>query len=118
MLDGPLSQALYEWELEEHLAFWRKGMLRDKNTYLIVVTEHSGDVAMLVIDKKGKVLVNAEARSWLRREYKTPDTYARNMAMVIPHMARQLHGGDIWVTGVRNVSDAFLGAAKRPKWLD
>ena len=118
MLDGPLSQALYEWELEEHLAFWRKGMRRDKNSYLIVVTEHSGDVAMLVIDKKGQVLANEEARSWLRREYKTPDIYARNMALLVPDMARQLHGGDIWVTGVREVPDAFIGAAKRPNWLE
>ena len=118
VLDGPMSQALYEWELEEHAAFWRKGMLRDKDDFLLAVTEHSGDVAMLLIDKKGRIFINEEARRWLRRKWKAPGVYPNNIALFLPGMARQLHGGDIWTMGVRVVPTAGTGAQQSPKWLD
>ena len=101
LLDGPMTQALYEWELEEHVGYWRKGMLWDKDDFLIVVTEHTGDVAMLLIDKKGQLFINEEGRKHLRRKWKSPGVYANNMLLFIPQMAQQLHGGEIWVTGVK-----------------
>ena len=103
MLDGPMSQALYEWEIEEHLRFWRMGMLRDKDDFLIVVTEHSGDVAMLVIDKTGKLFINEDGRRHLRRKWKEPGAYADNMLRSIPRMAQQIQDGALWVTGVKIV---------------
>lgn len=123
VLDGPMSQALYEWEMEENLAYWRKGMLRDKEDFLIAVTENSGDVAMIIIEKKGKVLVNEEARRWLRRKWKAPGVYTNNMALFIPDMARQLHEGNFWTMGVLVLPDAIARAvraanAKGPKWLE
>ena len=76
-------------------------MLRDKDDFLIVVTEHSGDVAMLLIDKKGQLFINEEGRKHLRRKWKSPGVYTNNMLLFIPQMAQQLHGGEIWVMGVK-----------------
>lgn len=106
VLDGPMSQALYEWELEAHIRFWRKGMLRDKDDFLLVVTEHSGDVALLLIDKQGKLFINEDGRRWLRRKWKAPGVYAHNMQLFLPDMARQLHGGVVWTMGVKVVPTA------------
>ena len=105
LLDGPLSQALYEWEMEENLKFWRQEMLRDKDDFLVAVTENSGDVALLLIDKKGKLFVNEDGRRWLRRKWNTPGVYASNMLLFVPQMAQQLHEGEFWVMGVRILPD-------------
>ena len=112
-----MAQALYEWELEEHVGYWRKGMLRDKDDFLIVVTEHSGDVAMLLIDKKGQLFINEEGRKHLRRKWKSPGVYANNMLLFIPQMAQQLHGGEIWVLGVKIMPGLRSNLDNRPMRL-
>ena len=99
--DGPFSQALYEHELEEAIGYWRQGMRRDKDDFFLAITENQGDVALLLIDKKGRQYINEAGRHELRRRWSAPGVYERNMLLFIPDMARQLHGGDIWTMGVR-----------------
>ena len=117
MLDGPMSQALYEWEIEEHIRYWRLGMLRDKDDFLMVVTEHTGDVAMLLIEKKGQLFINEEGRRHLRRKWKAPGVYANNMLRAIPRMAQQIQDGALWVTGVRVVPGLLSRPGTGPDFL-
>ncbi|RZL13954.1 MAG: hypothetical protein EOO62_06730, partial [Hymenobacter sp.] len=90
VLSGKMSLALYAHELREHVAYWRKGMRRDKDDFLVVVTEHSGDVAMLFITKKGELFINEDAREQLQRVWDAPGVYLSNMLRLIPTMAQQL----------------------------
>lgn len=101
ILDGPMSLALYAHELREHVAYWRKGMRRDKDDFLFVATEHSGEVAMLFLTKKGELFINEDARQQLQLAWKAPGVYVGNMMLMIPAMAQQLEQGEIWVTGVK-----------------
>lgn len=117
LLDGPMSQKLYEWEVAEHAPYWRTGMLHDKDDLLLVVTEHTGDVAMLLINKKGKLFINEAGRAELRRVWKTPGVYMNNMLLFIPQMATQLRSGELWVTGVRIMPDSPVRPGSKPKLL-
>ncbi len=101
VLNGDMSYALYKHELEEHLAYWRAGMKRDRDEFLFVVTEHSGDVAMLLLTDKGKLFINEQAREKLQSLWHTPGVYANNMKLFLPMMAEQLENGELWVTGVK-----------------
>ncbi|RZK17710.1 MAG: hypothetical protein EOO56_17385 [Hymenobacter sp.] len=101
VLNGPMSLALYAHELREHVAYWRKGMRRDKDDFLLAITEHSGDVAMLFYSKKGELFMNEDAREQLQLAWKVPGVYTGNMMLMIPQMAQQLAQGEIWVTGVK-----------------
>lgn len=47
LLNGKMEHALYEYELKEHLGYWEKGLIKDKDEFLFVVTENKGDVAMV-----------------------------------------------------------------------
>lgn len=105
LLDGPMSLALYKHEVEEHIAYWKKGMRRDKDEFLVVVDEHSGDVAMLLITAKGELFINEQAREKLRTIWDYEGVYARNLELMIPHMAELLAAGELWVTGVKTISE-------------
>ncbi len=101
ILNGPMSWELYAHELREHVAYWRKGMRRDNDELLVAVTERAGDVAMLLITKKGEFFMNEEARERLQQVWKAPGVYLGNMLLMIPTMAQQLEQGEIWVTGIK-----------------
>lgn len=105
LLDGPMSLALYKHEVEEHIADWKKGMRRDKDEFLFVIDEHSGDVAMLLITAKGELFINEQAREKLRAIWEYEGVYARNLELMIPQMAEQLAAGELWVTGVKTMSN-------------
>lgn len=64
--DGTMAYALFKHELEEHVKEFMKSKKKDKNDYFFVMTEHTNDVAMLLIDSRNKVHVNEEARSVLK----------------------------------------------------
>lgn len=100
-LDGPLSQRLYEREMAEHIGYWRQGMRRDKDDFFLAVNERDGEVALLLLDKKGQPFVNEQARRELRRRWGAPGVYASNMLLFIPDMARELAGDTIWTMGVK-----------------
>ncbi len=44
--DGEMAYTLYEYELEEVLKQLKSSMARDKDDYILVVTENNGHVAM------------------------------------------------------------------------
>jgi hypothetical protein len=102
LANGDMSYALYEYELEEHLDYWKAGMLRDKDEFLFVVTEHSGDVAMLLMTNKGPLFINEQAREQLQSLWKK-GAYEFNIRVLLPSMAAQLAGGDLWVNGVKTM---------------
>ncbi|MBP7962520.1 MAG: hypothetical protein KBG20_04140 [Caldilineaceae bacterium] len=102
--DGSMAAALYDHELAEHLDYWYAGLLRDEEAYVFAVTEHSGDVAMVLITRAKEVYVNEGARAKLRALWPQP-AYARNMKRLIPVMADQLANNIISVNGVKKVAD-------------
>ncbi len=101
--NADMSHALYKYELEEHLAYWKAGMLQDQDEFLFVVTENRGQVAMLLMTDKGELFINELAREKLRQLWHHEGVYENNMKQFLPIMAEQLAGGDIAVTGVKTV---------------
>ena len=65
--DGPLAKALFEYELEEHIEEYLQSKHQDDDKYFFAVTEHTNDVAMLLIDEHDKVHVNVAARTILKK---------------------------------------------------
>jgi hypothetical protein len=49
--DGRLVDALFEYELAEHVGEYLKSKKNDRDKYFFAVTEHTNDVAMLLIDE-------------------------------------------------------------------
>lgn len=101
--DANMSYALYKHELEEHLAYWKAGMRRDKDEFLFVVTEHSGDVAMLLLTAKGELFINELAREKLRVLWNNKGVYDSNITKMLPAMAAELAADTLYVTGVRTM---------------
>ncbi len=98
--DGEMAYALFEYELEEHVDEYLKSKKKDKDDYFFAVTEHTNDVAMLLIDKKNKVHVNEKARAMLKKYWKG-SVYENNLKILIPQMVEQLSSGYLFVTGVK-----------------
>ena len=97
--DGPLALALFEFELQEHLAEYIQSKHDDGDAYFFAITEHTNDVAMLLIDDKDAVHINEGARSKLKALWRT--SYAGNMRKLIPTIARQLDSGHLSATGIK-----------------
>lgn len=99
LLNGEMKHALYEYELEEHLEYWEKGLIKDKDEFVFVVTENKGDVAMVLITNKGKLHINEKARNQLQLYWKS--NYETNIEFLLPTMAKQLSKGILPVHGVK-----------------
>lgn len=97
--DGRMAYALYQYELEEHVDEYIKSKQDDKDDYFFAVTEHTNDVAMLLIDENNKVHVNEKARALLKKFWNK--SYEHNMKIMIPHMADELSKGFLSVNGVK-----------------
>ncbi len=97
--DGPFAQALFEHELEEHTEEYLQSKQDDGDKYFFVITEHSNDVAMLLIDERDNIHVNQEARSLLKQLWR--DAYRRNLQILIPDMAAELDAGFLYTAGVK-----------------
>src|SRR5215216_2579042 len=91
--DGEMQYELYKYELEELLDEWISSMAKDKDDYIFAVTENSGHVAMVLIEKTGEVHINEEARERLKALW--PVAYTSNMKKLIPAFAEQLNEGEI-----------------------
>ena len=100
--EGQMEQALYEFELEEHLDYWYEGLKADRDEFVFAVTEHSGDVAMVLITKEKTIYVNEEARAKLSQLWSK--AYRGNITHLIPMMAEGLAQEIISVNGVKTVS--------------
>ncbi|MBV6397201.1 MAG: hypothetical protein HFACDABA_02809 [Anaerolineales bacterium] len=97
--DGEMVYALFEHELEEHINEFQKSKKKDKDDYFFAVTEHTNDVAMLLIDEKNKLYVNEKARARLKDYW--GESYEHNLTIMIPHMVDELSHGFLSVNGVK-----------------
>jgi hypothetical protein len=98
--DGPLAKALFEYELEEHIEEYLLSKRQDNDKYFFAVTEHTNDVALLLIDEQDKVHVNAAARRLLKKLW-PGEAYRKNMRLLIPQMASELDAGYLSTAGVK-----------------
>ena len=94
-----MQYALYRYELEELLDEWKSSMTEDKDDFIFAVTENSGHVAMVLIEKSGELHINEQARERLKALW--PAAYESNMKKLIPAFAEQLKEGEIAVSGVK-----------------
>lgn len=101
--NGKMEYALYEYELEELLDELRSSMARDKDDYIFAVTENSGEVAMVLIEKSGAVYINEQARERLKAFWLA--AYKSNMQELIPVFALQLNDNELPINGVKQVDD-------------
>ena len=94
-----MSKALYKFELQEHIDFWHKGVIRDNEDLVFVITENRGDVAMVLISRDKTVYINEDARRELARVWKL--NYEKNIEMLLPAMVSELMDGYVAITGVK-----------------
>jgi len=85
--------------LEEHIEEYLQSKHEDGDRYFFAVTEHTNDVAMLLIDENDQVHVNEAARIVLQDLWQ--HAYRRNMRLLIPRMAQQLDAGYLFGAGVK-----------------
>lgn len=101
LLDGgAFAQALFEYELEEHVEEYIKSKREDNDEFFFAVTEHSGDVAMLLIDKNDELHVNEDARALLEKIWRG-SVYKSNIQRLLPDMAGELDKGYLFTAGVK-----------------
>ncbi|MBI5032487.1 MAG: hypothetical protein HZB51_18335 [Chloroflexi bacterium] len=109
--NGPFALALFEYELQEHIAEYLQSKQADHDNYLFAVTEHSNDVAMVLIDERGAIHINEDARAMLKELW--PKVYRSNMELFLPDMARDMDAGYIWWTGVKVATEAQIRKLKK-----
>jgi len=110
--DGEMAYALYEYELEEHLDKLKSSMAEDNDDFIFTVTENTGDVAMLLIEKSGQTHINEQARERLKELWF--GAYESNMRMLIPAFAKQLSEDTLPINGVRTVRRRRRSRTSRP----
>lgn len=98
--DGEMAYALFQYELEEHVVEYLKSKQKDKDDYFFAVTEHSNDVAILLIDRDDKVHVNEKARALLKTLWPKL-AYKHNLEILIPQMTNELNKGFLFTAGVK-----------------
>ncbi len=94
-----MTLALFEFELQEHIAEYLQSKRDDNDDYFFAVTEHINDVAMLLIDDQDAIHINEAARSKLMAFWQT--NYAKNLRKLIPDIAGELDNGHLYVAGVK-----------------
>lgn len=102
--EAAMQYTLYEYELKEFLDELKSSLAADQDDYIFAVTENSGHVAMVLIEKTGHVYINEQARDKLQALW--PFAYTRNMTKLIPAFARQLHQGELPINGVKTVEQS------------
>jgi hypothetical protein len=100
--DGPFAMALFDYELKEHIEEYLQSKLADHDRYFFAVTEHSNDVAMLLIDEHDVVHINEQARAMLKALWR--DAYPHNIKRLIPKMAQDLDAGYLSAAGVKVIT--------------
>ncbi|MBI5652179.1 MAG: hypothetical protein HZC40_17320 [Chloroflexi bacterium] len=97
--NGAFARALFEFELEEHIEGYTQSRHNDHDDYFFAVTEHTNDVAMLLIDDKDHLYINEDARAMLQKLW--GKAYAGNIRKMIPGMASELDRGYLFIAGVK-----------------
>lgn len=95
--DGDMELSLYKSKLEEHVDEWYEGLKDDCESFVFVVTENSGDIAMIMIDQNKTVYVNEEARAKLSELWMK--NYIKNMKFLISRMADDIDYASISIIG-------------------
>ena len=110
-LTGPLTGVVMEvdsvsgatvtfktpWPLDPVTQLEKRPNVGDE--YFFAVTEHSNDVAMLLIDKGDQLHVNEDARALLKKLWR--DAYRDNLEVLIPQMVEELYAGYLFTAGVK-----------------
>lgn len=109
--NGDMAHVLYEHELKEHIDYWYKGLKRDGEDVVFVVTENNGDVAMVLITRDKAVYINEDARQELMNIWKA--NYANSLEMLIPAMVKDLMEGFFAVTGVKVIDTSKPKKSKK-----
>jgi hypothetical protein len=99
--DAPFTLALFDYELREHIEEYLQSKHTDHDRYFFAITEHTNDVAMLLIDEQDTVYINEEARAVLRALWR--DAYPKNIQRLIPKMVQDLTAGYLFAVGVKVV---------------
>ena len=102
--DGAMQYGLYEHELEELLDELKSSLTADQDDYIFTVTENSGDVAMVLIEKSGQVYINEQAREKLQALWSA--AYEGNIQRLIPAFAQQLHEEELPINGVKTIKQS------------
>ncbi|MEP7219275.1 MAG: hypothetical protein ABI876_10185 [Bacteroidota bacterium] len=97
--NGAMSAELFLEDLMESLPEFRTSMEDDADEFMFVITEHSGDIAMVLIEPENKTHINADARARLKALW--PLAYTRNMEAMIPRFADDLSRGEFAMIGVK-----------------
>ena len=100
--DAPFALALFDYELREHIEEYLESKRTDNDHYFFAITEHTNDVAMLLIDEHDTVYINEEARAMLRTLWR--DAYPKNIQRLIPKMVQDLSAGYLFAAGVKVVA--------------
>jgi len=104
---GEMHRELYEYELEEHVDYWKASMRRDGDEFLFVVDARMNEVtrqpnvALLLLEPSGNLAINEPARD--RLQVLWGDAYAPNMQTLIPSFVQQLKEGVLPVHGVKTL---------------
>jgi uridine kinase len=103
LMCGKMSVELFEYELEEHINYWKKSLKKDKDEFLLVVTQNNGDVAMLLMTNKNELFINEKARQKLHEIWEEESKYNYNIEFLLPVMTEQLENGIISVNGLKTI---------------
>jgi len=115
---GEMHRELYEYELEEHVDYWKASMRRDRDDFLFVVDVRMNDVtrqpnaALLLLEPSGAISINERARD--RLEALWGEAYGPNMQTLIPSFAEQLNEGVLPVHGVQSLPPWMARSKNRP----
>ena len=113
LLNGKMSDGLFEYELEEHVEYWKENMKRDKDEFLFVVTENNGYVAMLLMTNKDEFFKNEMARQKLHEFWDEHNVYDYNIEFLLPVMTKQLENDIISVNGLKTIEKLVYQNAKK-----
>ncbi len=99
--NGDFAIKLFEYELAEHVGEYLKSKQDDGDKYFFAVTEHTNDVAMLLIDEQNTVYQNEIAREILKSLWR--NAYVTNVKRLIPDIAAELDAGRLFTAGVKEI---------------
>lgn len=94
-----MERALYEHELADTVPHFKRSMKIDKEDYVFTVIANDGQVAMLLIERVGKIYINEEARERLKTLWMSQ--YEINMKKLMPTFAMELAMGALPQYGVK-----------------
>jgi hypothetical protein len=103
---GKMEFKLYQFELEELIGEFTQSLIDDRDEFMFAVTEHSGDVAMVLIESPKTVHINEEARDRLMVIF--GKAYNGNVKNLIPHFVNELNNERIPVQGIKTTNTKQL----------